>query len=149
MKNNKSPEIAVQKRLQLIFIYSVIISFFMVLEPPVRFAITQIPTNSNLSGFYITFLMLGLVPVSFFIVAYLLNTRKMIPRQRVFESLLVSVIGSSIVNAANSFITDVLYITKLPFGDIFGSFSIPTFISVTVFTLILLYLLSLRRTGRW
>jgi hypothetical protein len=57
----------------------------------------QYPTNQNLSAYYLTIGQLLLTPLIFMLVAWALNPRKLTKLGRVFESLLITLVGVGFV----------------------------------------------------
>lgn len=149
MKTQKTKDLAVPKHLQRLFVYSVVAAVSVVLVQQLVFAMMQFSSNPNLSGFYVTFLALGLMPVVMFIIAYMLVARKISTGQRIFESVVVAVSALAAQLALNTIVTNVFWHLRIPGSDIFGSFGLPTISVILVLAFLTLYLLKVRKSGRW
>lgn len=110
----------------------------------------QLPHNSNLSSYYMFFLGSFVMPVVFFIGAYFLSPRKISVVGRLFESLLIMVVGQT---AAQMFV-QFAYLMPGAFGtsadQAFANFILYEAIAVGIATLLYFAtLLYLRKTKRW
>jgi hypothetical protein len=147
MKSNQpaTTDLGLQKLLVFSSAAAFAISFGSMLE----LAVTQSFTNPNLSGFYLTFLTLGIAPVVLFLAAFFLVKRRLGTVQRLFESTVVVLAGQALIMALNGLVNYLFNKLPIASGDMFGSFGIPIVTTFFALLVTIAYVFRLRRAGRW
>lgn len=115
-------------------------------------ALQQLQTNTNLSSYFSFFVGQAVVPVVFFAGAYLLNPRTISKVGKLFESLLIMLVGQTVVQMA----VQCAYMLQASFApttnadQTYWNFVVYDIVAVAVTTVFYFAaLLALRRTKRW
>lgn len=146
---NKKLSLAVPVPLMNLFIVTVILALTATFIQHFVIAVMQFSSNPNLSSFYLTFLVLGLMPLVVFLVAYISFSRTASLAQRIFESLLVAISAIAAQQAVNIVVTNVFWSLNVPGGDLFGAFGLPSIVTLLVVIFCSYYLIKLRKNSTW
>jgi hypothetical protein len=110
----------------------------------------QIQSNTNLSSYTSFFIGQVIVPVLFFAGAYFLNPRRLTVVVRLFESLLIMLVGQILVQTAVQLAMIVHFTLPINAGDASWSFILYDLAAVGVATVLYFAtMLYLRKTKRW
>lgn len=141
MKTTKTSKAAVATGQQNLFNVIVLASFLLITAIQFQMATEQQLTLGT-DALYVSYLMLGMAPVLYFGVAYLLSTHQKLSSQRTFMSLLVAFAGTMIASSLTAVVSTFPVSTHT-------SLEIGFAINGAVLILVSLYLWALRRGGRW
>jgi len=136
--------------LQLTFVIITGAIFLLQLGLTANTALQQYPHNANLSSYAMFFVEQMIVPVIMVIGAYLLNPRKISKLGRVFESMVITLVGQAILQMVAMVAMNVQFSTASNANDAFYGFITYQLWSVGI-TLVGYFavLVYLRKTKRW
>lgn len=149
MESKQNPTVSVPAGIQKFFNYSVIAAFSIEVGTLAYYSIAKSSTFLNLTlNAYRSVLLLKLIPVAFFLIAYCMYSRKTTPRQRFFESLVVAVATTAIWGMTDTVLD---WLGPLRFTIEWSNVSLLTSV---IFGVVLAIVISaglsrLRRAGRW
>lgn len=113
-------------------------------------AVQQLQYNTNLSSYASFFIGQVVVPIIFFSIAFFLNPRKISRVGRVFESLLIMLIGQMLMQWAVQAATLVQQSFASTTSDPYADFILYDLAAVAITTVLyVMTLLYLRATKRW